>query len=79
LIVGIVENRRLEMNKKRAIYCIGIFLCTILFGWGFVEIMSKFTWMVDRMDYLLWSIIYLSGIIVVCTYVLSNNLKRNYK
>lgn len=66
-----------RMNIRKVLCCIGLFVFIALFGWGFVEIMSTFTWMVDKMDYLLWAIIYLAGVIGVCTFLFCNSIKDN--
>lgn len=65
------------MKIKKVIYYIGVFACIVLFGWLFTEIMSNFTWMIDEMDYLLWAILYLAGVMGSCTYLLCSSFKKN--
>lgn len=65
------------MNIKNVLISIGVFICIVLIGWLFVLIMSSRTWMVDKMDYLLWAIIYASGVMGVCTFTICNCIKKN--
>lgn len=67
------------MNTKKGVYGLGIFVGIVLIGWAFIEIMSNFTWMVDKMDYLLWAILYLAGVIGSCTYLVCSSFKKFYK
>ena len=64
------------LNIKKVIHCIGIFIGIILIGWGFVEVMTNFTWMVYGIDYLLWAMLYLAGLIGTCTYLVCSNLYK---
>lgn len=63
------------MNNK-LLCSIGIFIAIVLFGWAFVDIMSNLTWMVNKLDYLLWAIIYLAGVIGVCTFFICNSVNK---
>lgn len=67
------------MNIKILIYSIAILVGVTLGGYYVVELFSKLTWMVDRMDLILWAILFLAGIVSMCTYLLCSTIKSNYK
>lgn len=48
---------------------------TIGLGYGFVSLMSEFTWMVHNMDMIVWALLYLGGCLTASTYLLIKKLK----